>query len=261
MTQSNLPQVDPQTAGPAQAAAPRHTDAAAETEPLLHLYKMSTTAGVGSQDYVAVNVTAVVAVVFGLASVLCALGYLLLIIPIVGIVLSVIALRQIRNSNGTQTGRGIAWVGLILAGGITAVIGGYRVVNALQLRSDENAIATLCSQFGQYISNGDYDRAYQLFDTEFQGRVPMDEFRSQFKEMQSGDQAPALEGAAWNGIAEFQTDSEGVVRCSTMIKMHYRGTTSDEDDPRLEAHFRRDDNGWRIDSIGGFFATAPSPRG
>src|SRR5271155_3285734 len=95
-------------------------------DPLLHLHKMSTTAGLGSQDYVAVNVTSVVAVLFGLASLLAIASPVLLVFPIVGVALSLIALRQVRNSNGTQTGIALAVLGLVLSGAITAVIFSYQ---------------------------------------------------------------------------------------------------------------------------------------
>src|SRR5689334_9364604 len=87
-------------------------------DPLAKLHKMSTTAGLGSGDYVAVNITAVVAAPVGPASMLARAANELLIIPVVGIVLGVIALRQIRKSNGTQTGMGIALIGLLLSLGI-----------------------------------------------------------------------------------------------------------------------------------------------
>ena len=75
------------------------------------LHKMSTTAGVTNLDYVAVNQTAIAAVLLGLLSLLSFAGFLLLVIPIVAVVFSILALRQIRQSNGTQTGRGLAWAG------------------------------------------------------------------------------------------------------------------------------------------------------
>src|SRR4051794_6725127 len=84
-------------------------------DPLSHLHKMSTTAGLGSTDYVAVNGVAVATIFMGLASSLALLDVTLLAIPLVTVVLAIIALRQIANSNGTQTGRLLAWGGLVLA--------------------------------------------------------------------------------------------------------------------------------------------------
>jgi hypothetical protein len=259
MTQSNLPELGPTPEKPASPVEfPRHSDPAADTEPLLHLHKMSTTAGLGSQDYVAINVTAILAVVFGLASILCALGYLLLIIPLVGIVTSLVALRQIRNSNGTQTGRALAWTGLLLAAGITIVIGGTRGSEVLQRRSNEQAISALSGNFGQDLANRQYEQAYDLFSADFHARVPLNEFKARLALLQQPG-APVISATEWNGLAEFSTDSANVESAASMIKLIYRDSTSDDDNPRLEAHFRRDPDGWRIDDIGQFFPTTPKP--
>jgi hypothetical protein len=252
MTQSNLPDTKPESS--------RRHDAAADTEPLLHLHKMSTTAGLGSQEYVAINVTAVVAVVFGLASVLCILGYLLLVIPVIGIVLSLIALRQIHNSNGTQTGRAAAWTGLVLAGGITAVIGGYNTAEALHRRADDQALYALCAQLGQDIAGGNYQQAYQHFSPDFQARIPLDQFLSECKNIQVGGQVPRVVGAEWNGLADFQTDSDGVERAVGMTIVHYQTVDNQEETPRLETHFLRGPDGWKIDSIGELFPEQPNPK-
>ncbi|MGA3068038.1 MAG: DUF4190 domain-containing protein [Tepidisphaeraceae bacterium] len=252
MTQSKPPQIDQSQPFPA------HTDPAADTEPLLHLHKMSTTAGLGSQDYVAINVTAVVAVIFGLASALCALGYLLLIIPIVGTVLGIVALRQIRNSNGTQSGRALAWTGLVLAGGITIGIGGYHVADILHRRADEQALSDLCGQFGQALANHQYEQAYALFDADFQQRYSLDAFKDHLIQTQQQTMAPTIASAAWNGLADFRTDAQGVERANSMIRLHFPDSSSDYDDPRLEIHFTRTSDGWRIDDVPEMFPAPPS---
>src|SRR5215218_496972 len=92
------------TAAAAAAAAPPTTPG--DDDPLSHLHKMSTTAGLGSGDYVAVNGAAVFSLLLGLASMLSMLEEILLIIPLACIIVSVIAWRQINHSNGTQTGKG-----------------------------------------------------------------------------------------------------------------------------------------------------------
>src|SRR5213596_2432440 len=92
-----------------------------DDDPLAHLHKMSTTAGLGSGDYVAVNGAAVFALLLGLASALALLDELLLVIPLTGIIIAMVARRQIRQSNGTQTGRGLVALGVLLM----LVFGGY----------------------------------------------------------------------------------------------------------------------------------------
>ena len=103
-----------------------------EVDPLERLHKMSRTAGVGTQDYVAVNSVSVAAMMLGIASALALLDRTLLIVPLAGVICAIVALRQIVHSGGTQTGRSLAWIGLVLcllfAGGQIArqIIGGVR---------------------------------------------------------------------------------------------------------------------------------------
>src|SRR3954471_19886402 len=108
MSQAPHTNVTPTPARPATATA----------DPLAGLHKMSTTAGVTNLDYVAVNQTAIAAVLLGLLSAVSFFGHLLLVIPIVGVIFAVVALRQIGNSNGTQTGRGLALLALLLCLGL-----------------------------------------------------------------------------------------------------------------------------------------------
>ena len=96
------------------SSPPIATEQAAD--PLSKLHKMSTTAGVASQQYVAVNTTAVVAALLGVASAMAMFSPLLLVIPVATVVVSIVAWRQIANSNGTETGKPLAVLGLVLAG-------------------------------------------------------------------------------------------------------------------------------------------------
>lgn len=251
MTPSPPPTQTPssQTASGGQAA-PRHGESAADS--LAHLHKMSTTAGLGSQEYVAVNVTAVVAVLFGVASVLAVLGYVLLVIPIVGVVVSLVALSQIRDSNGTQTGRGLAWLGLILSAGITVTIVGYDGAQILRSRSDARQISQVAHDFGQDLADGRFDDAYALFDDTFQQRVGLNDFKAHLTGLQHGKYLPS--GIEWNGLAVFQTADTGVETAEAMVKMHYKGIEGEE---RAPARFRREGNTWLIDDLPRMF---PPPR-
>src|SRR3954452_14484400 len=103
-----------EVAAAAAAAAP-------DDDPLARLHKMSTTAGLGTTDYVAINPTAVVAIFLGFASLLALLDNLLLAIPVVAIICSIWALMQIAKSGGTQSGRSLAVAGLLLAFGCFAL--------------------------------------------------------------------------------------------------------------------------------------------
>src|SRR5207248_1399492 len=91
--------------------------------PLASLYKMSTTAGVGTQEYVAINGTSIAALILGVGSVVVVLSNILLVVPLAGVICALVAMRQIANSNGTQTGRGFAAIGL----GLAALLGVSRL--------------------------------------------------------------------------------------------------------------------------------------
>src|SRR2546423_11699825 len=97
--------------------APQHSAPATDSanDPLAKLHRMSTTAGVASQQYVAVNTTAVIAALLGVASGLTLFSQLMLVIPVAGIVCAIVAWRQINGSNGTETGKPLAIAVLLLS--------------------------------------------------------------------------------------------------------------------------------------------------
>ena len=91
-------------------------------DPLAHLHKMSTTAGLGTTEYVAINPLAVATVFLGLASALALLDNTLLAIPVLALIGAIFSLRQIARSGGTQTGKGLAVLGLLLAVGFSGIV-------------------------------------------------------------------------------------------------------------------------------------------
>src|SRR4051794_6354462 len=92
----------PKSARPDDPAEPAGATPPAGDDPLAHLHRMSTTAGLGSGEYVAINGAAVFGFILGLASALCLFEEtILLVIPLVGAITSIVALRQIAKSNGT----------------------------------------------------------------------------------------------------------------------------------------------------------------
>src|SRR5687767_9055265 len=94
-----MPDLSPQPPHPqADRTAGANGDGA---DPLAKLHRMSRTAGLGTQDYVAINVAAVVSALLGLASVLALVTSLLLVIPVAGVICGLVALYQIKDSNGT----------------------------------------------------------------------------------------------------------------------------------------------------------------
>ncbi|MGD0461071.1 MAG: DUF4190 domain-containing protein [Tepidisphaeraceae bacterium] len=251
MTQTNSP------SSRTEGLAPR--DPAADTDPLLHLHRMSTTAGVGTGDYVAVNVTSVVAVVFGLASLLAMANPVLLVFPIVGVILGLIALGQIVNSNGTQTGKGLAILGLALSGIITATIFCVMLVQYFHQRADRQAVADLAWKYGRLIAQDKFDDAYDLFDSDFKYRVSKQAFIVHLTSIQHYSELPPIDGITWNGRAEFHSGDDGAQTADAVIKVHFKGIEGEE---RLAAHFCKANGGpWQIDNIPDQFPPIKSPPG
>jgi hypothetical protein len=235
-----MPQ-DVQTTDPATATS----DGAAEH--LSHLHKMSTTAGVTNQDYVAVNPLAVVAALLGLASGLAFAGWLLLVVPIVGIVFAVVAIRQINDSNGTQTGKGFAIAGLALcilcAGGMMV----KKYMDAAAVRADEQAIATTITQTGRLIGVGDYKQAYAQFDDAFQQNVTFEEFRRLWETIQG--QVGKLEKMEWNGVRPDFKSAEGSPMAGVIARTKFEKATEE----RYDLMLRKVGGKWLINSLPQFF--------
>src|SRR5688572_18190595 len=130
------------------------------------LYRMSRTAGLGSGDYVAINNTAILALILGAMSIFGLLFNVMLLIALVAVVCGVIALLQIRSSNGTQSGRAFAAAGILLGLGF----GGWGAANIalakVQHRNDERAIDHLVKRLSEFLAAGQYDQAYQALFSE-----------------------------------------------------------------------------------------------
>lgn len=225
----------------------------ADSDPLGKLYHMSTTAGVGSQDYVAVNVVSVVAVLLGLASSLALLDPLLLALPILAFVFAGIALRQISKSAGTQTGRLLAWGGITLAVLFTAMEGARMVAEQRRNVEDRQAMINLVDQFSDDVRSGHIDQAYAQFDSDFRQRVPIKTFAQKLQLLQENPVYGKLESIRSNGYFQFQGNYNADVReaiTQLEIKFDKRADPVSQD-----AVFRRLDGVWSFDTVGQLFPT------
>jgi hypothetical protein len=261
------------TSGAAPGGA--QTAPAPDIDALTQLKKMSTTAGLGSGDYVAISRLAVVALLAGLASVLVLIlgGGLLLLIPAAGVVCALIAFYQIRHSNGTLTGRAIAGIGLVLSlligGGVLA----SQIVAEIRYKPDRAQIAGLIRQLGQEVaaagqaersappSKGPvfgptlptpaeleaerhYDAAYKLFSDKFRDRVDETKFRSAWTDINKSADS-ALVGMEWNGNIEFDdTTGKPVAWAMALLKLNKSSQT-----PREPVEFVKTGGTWKINDI------------
>ena len=97
-------------------------------DPLARLHKMSTTAGLGVGEYVAINPMSVAALVVGLASAMAMLDPILLAIPVVALVLGLIAFRQIKKGGGTQKGYVLVALGVVASIAFAGIVGTHEVI-------------------------------------------------------------------------------------------------------------------------------------
>ncbi len=153
----------------------------AQLKNLANLHRMSRTAGLGTTDYAAVNVPAVVTLVIGLASVLAFATPIFLFIPVIGVLIGIIAVRQLRASNGTQTGMTLAAIGLVACVACSAITGFLVVKQAADLKKSNQEKTELIANFGKAISQEKFDEAYQMLDPRFRDRVSKEKFRDFFE--------------------------------------------------------------------------------
>jgi hypothetical protein len=177
-----------------------------DDDPLSHLHRMSTTAGLGSGEYVAVNAFAVFALILGLASLLTLIEELLLVIPVACVVISIVAWRQINQSNGTQTGRGLIAIALLCAIGIGGFVVARKATEGVRTRNDRVAIDKTLVEWGGKIKSGDLEGAYKMLSDHFQEAVPFDMFKVRMEFFRKSDLYGSLQNTTTNGLVGFQND-------------------------------------------------------
>ncbi len=162
-----MPELEPQSQSP---------------DPIDSLYRMSTTAGVGQQDYVAINNAAIVTAVLGAATALAFVALPLVFIAAACIVCGVVSLRQIGRSNGTQGGKGLVVAGMLLALVLAGIVGARHVAQRTTEKRHERAVTAILEQFAGHLVAAEYDMAYALFDPEFQRRISAEQFAEVWKQ-------------------------------------------------------------------------------
>ena len=177
-------------------------------EALHKLHRMSRTAGLGTQEYVAINVAAVMTLLLGLASALAMVASLLLVIPVAGVVCGIVALYQIKDSNGTQTGKGIAWTGIALSVLFAALVGGRVIVENIKTRSDRAMVVAAVGEFGQKLAASDFKGAYELLGPRMKERVPFSDFEGQMKARYAHPTHGKITGFTSTGRVLIESDPE-----------------------------------------------------
>ena len=178
-------------------------------DPIRGLHRMSTTAGATNQEYVAINNVAILAGVFGLASVLAVVfaAPFLLVLGVAGLIFGAVAIYQIKDSNGTQGGTFIALAGIVLS---LAFAGAYMYQSFRAARIHREKVAQInavIDQIGRHVMAGDYDKAHALFDPSFQSQWPRDQFAGQW--MQILPFTGKLTSMRGNNVVQFEATREG----------------------------------------------------
>jgi hypothetical protein len=213
---------------------------------LSKLHKMSTTAGVASQQYVAVNSAAVAAALLGVASALTIFSPLLLVIPLAGMIVAVAAWRQIGNSNGTETGKGVAALGLALSLLIGGAVLGKELLDNAHSRADAHQMAFICTQLNDAIKADRYDAAYNLFDINFRSRVSPQQFEAKLRVLQSPRNNGRIHSIIWNGVPPAYEKIEGG---NGMLGVIYTAIKFDAGEGRFTFVFRKVSEGWQLMNI------------
>jgi hypothetical protein len=223
-------------------------------DPIASLHRMSTTAGVATSDYVAINSLALVALLLGAATLLAFAWLPLLLIGLAGIACGVMAIRDIRNSNGTQAGTPLAVLGMVLSVLLGATALAMEWASEAVIRPDRQAINRTIGQLGQHLSQRDYAAAYALFDPEFQQGsdtirpVTAEEFAEFWKSSQEEDsEVGPLIAARGNDVFRFSTLADGTTLARTNAIFSFEKHAVE---PRISFELRKQPDGsWKILAI------------
>lgn len=228
---------------------------ASTPDPLGRLYHMSTTAGVGVQEYVAINPTAIAALLLGFASALVIFSTVMLIVPVAGLICAVIAIVQIRRSNQTQTGMLLAIGGMLLSLALGGGRFAYDAITLTRHASDQRQIAALMHDFGDDLAAGRYQEAYQRFDDRFRQRVSFQTFQTAFDAYRKLPRYGAITSVSWNQETmdiKPQPDSD-VVDALAMGFFRFQNSVGPA---RILMDFQKSAGTWQIDDIPDLFPSA-----
>ncbi len=236
----------------------QNKDRQPEQDPIARLHKMSTTAGVAAQDYVAINTLAVTTAVLGVATSLAFLETYFLVIGLAAIACGIMALRKIGDSNGTEGGKALAWAGVLIAVGLAGAIAFNALAKERAQEAERGRIREAISQVGKSIAAGDYDKAYQFFDPSFKQLWKPSQFQGVWQLWQDPDPNRGyghLAEIVDNGIISFPTASADRPIAWTKLLLHFQNRA----ERRVSTEFVKGEDGqWRISLLNEMFQ---EPRG
>ena len=230
------------------------------------LFHMSRTAGVGLGDYAAVNVPAVIGLVLAVASVLAYIfadSTLPMLIPVAAVLVSTIAFVQISRSNGTQTGRGIAIAGVVIALALGGAAIARKARTAAAEREARVELTDLIRQLSDANASRDAKPAWSLFHSSFHEQIAFDAFSRKFIDYaDSFFQGKPIGSYDLSPLAIFQTNNTGVpVAATALLGVNVAGQPPAGIPSRIErpVQFTREGDVWKIRDVPDFFIP-PKPR-
>jgi hypothetical protein len=188
---------------------------------------MSTTAGMGSGEYVEINPVAITSVILAGLSLLGIAFMPFLLLGMLGIASGLLALFKIRRSNGTQGGKLIAVVGIALSLLISGGEGTRQWVIHSRNQADGNTIRGNVQQLGDYLAKRDYAKARSMFGRPFLDKIPQEAFDETFKSICGIKDYGDFQGLDANGAFGFSTLGDGTRMGSTMIQAKFSNKTLD----------------------------------
>jgi hypothetical protein len=226
-------------------------------DPLAKLHKMSTTAGLGVGDYVAINPMSVATLVVGLASAAAMLDPILLAVPVVAIVLGLAAITQIRKSSGTQGGLSLAIVGMIAAVGFTGLVGYREFTRRATEKIERQAVVALVDRFGETVLGGKAGDAWELFTPTFHEAFDRQQFILICGTLQHGPAIGSITSMKSNGFVKFDTYSENNAKdqfAQTMMVVTFKSKQDGSSfNDRYDVVLRKVGDAWKIERLDTFF--------
>ncbi|HEX8322297.1 MAG TPA: hypothetical protein VF595_00165 [Tepidisphaeraceae bacterium] len=228
---------------------------------LENLHRMSRTAGLGSSDYTAVNVTAVVAVLIAAASALALIAPVFLFLSVLGVVFAAVAIKQIRSSNGTQTGLPLAVLALVLTLGVTTVTGYRYTRSVIQQNNDTRDLDSVAGRFGQLLAEGKYTDAYAMTDQRFKDEVSLERFEGLFEEIKRVPGFGPVTGVRTSKLFSIEADPDTGLRVGRGFAMFDTQNKSGNEALRTEMAYRYAGDEWKVLTIPKLFPPPQSTPG
>lgn len=247
------------TTTPSQTPSSPSQQGSVGDESFARLHRMSTTAGLGSTDYVAVNTPSVAALLLGMASWLATLDSILLVIPLVGVLVSVFALIQIFRSNGTQTGYIPAIGGILLSLGFSAYVGAQVISERQTEAEDRQAVVGLIEELKKDLNTQAWDAAYAKFTPTFQQRIDKQAFSKFWSDVTASPYAGPLAKIEWNQRLVLQNASSTSNIVVARLVWGFVFEKSTEPVTR-EVILIKNGNTWQVQDIDSFFPPPPEQR-